>query len=560
MRELIFGVVGGLAIFIYGMDLMSEGLKKVAGERLRKILEAVTKNPLIGVIVGTVVTAVIQSSSATTVMVIGFVNAGLMNLQQAIGVIMGANIGTTITAQIIAFKLDDYAYLIAGLGFALYFFGKKKFARYLGQVIFGFGLLFVGINTMSTVLKPLASNPTSLSLITKVSNTPFWGVLVGIVITVVVQSSSAVIGVLQSLASQPVVVDGAVRALIPLEGAVPILLGSNIGTTITAILASIGANNAAKRSALSHTLFNVLGTVICLLFLTPFILLVYRISPAPNPAGGITAADVVSRQIANAHTSFNAVNTLIWLPFTNFLARLVTRMLPGEEPIAERKVRFLETHVLNNADIALNLSAKELLRMGKISQEMLADVENYLHTGEAEDDPNGVQEKEDTLDYLQTEITHYLSTIVSRNTLTERQSNLLAHLMHITGDLERIGDHCTNIKEQEVFLEKDHITFSEMAVADLKKVFDLTNQMFTACLGALEKNSAALAMKVLEMESELDVIEKEARVNHLERLSVGACNPKAAISFNELMRNLERIADHCNNIAEAVLDQISVGR
>jgi phosphate:Na+ symporter len=560
MKELIFGVVGGLAIFIYGMDLMSEGLKKVAGERLRKILEAVTKNPLIGVVVGTIVTAIIQSSSATTVMVIGFVNAGLMTLQQAIGVIMGANIGTTITAQLIAFKLDEYAYLIAGIGFALYFFGKKKFAKHLGQVIFGFGLLFIGINTMSEVLKPLASNPTSLNLITKVSHNPFWGVLVGLVMTVVVQSSSAVIGVLQSLASQPVVVGGVVHALIPLSGAVPILLGGNIGTTITAILASIGSNNAAKRTALSHTLFNVLGTLICLLFLAPFVRLVYQFSPRPNLAAGITEVAVVSRQIANAHTTFNFINTLIWLPFTSFLANLVTRMIPGEEPIAERKVRFLDSHVVNNADIALNLSVKELLRMGKISQEMLADVESYLHSGDADDDPNGVQDKEDTLDYLQTEITHYLSTIVSRNTLTERQSNLLAHLMHITGDLERIGDHCTNIREQEVYLEEAHITFSEMALADLKKVFDLTNQMFTACLGSLEKNSAELAMKVLEMESQLDVIEKEARTNHLERLSMGSCDPKAAILFNELMRNLERIADHCNNIAEAVLDQISVGR
>lgn len=557
MRELIFGVVGGLALFIYGMNLMSEGLKKVAGERLRKILEAVTRNPLIGVVVGTLVTMVIQSSSATTVMVIGFVNAGLMNLQQAIGVIMGANIGTTVTAQLIAFKLGDYAYLLAGIGFALYFFGKRKYAKHVGQVIFGFGLLFIGINTMSAVLEPLASNQSSLNLITRMSSNPVLGLLVGLILTTVVQSSSAVIGVLQSLAWQPVVEGGLVHALIPLSGAVPILLGSNIGTTITAALASIGGNNGAKRSALSHSLFNVLGTVICLFFLVPFIKFVYLVSPAPNPAAGITEAAVVSRQIANAHTFFNLLNTLIWLPFTKFLATFVTKLIPGEEPLTERKVRYLDVHVVDNAEIALNLSTKELLRMGQISQEMLAEVENYLHTGEANDDLSGVQDQEDTLDYLQAEITHYLSLIVSRNSLTERQSNLLANLMHITGDLERIGDHCTNIREQEVYLEEGNITFSKMAQADLNKVFALSKEMFTHSLAALEKSDAGLAIKVLELESKMDVIEKEARFNHLERLSVGSCNPKAAVIFNELMRNLERIADHCNNVAEAVLDHLN---
>jgi len=367
MRELVFGVVGGLALFIYGMNLTSEGLKKAAGERLRKILETVTKSPFMGVLAGTVVTALIQSSTATTVMVIGFVNAGLLNLEQAIGVIMGANIGTTIIAQLIAFKLGDYAYLLAGLGFALYFFGKRKYTKHLGQIIFGFGLLFIGINTMLNVLEPLASNERSLKLITMMSNHPLLGLMVGLALTIVVQSSSAVIGALQSLASQSVVEGTVVHALIPLSGAVPILLGSNIGTTVTALLASIGGNNGAKRSALSHSLFNIFGTVLCLLFLSPFTKLISAISPAPDPAAGITEAAVVARQIANAHTLFNVLNTLIWLPFTKFLAWIVTSLVPGEEPLDERKIRYLDVHVVNNAEIALNLSAKELLRMGQIS-------------------------------------------------------------------------------------------------------------------------------------------------------------------------------------------------
>ncbi len=556
MKQLIFGVAGGLALFIYGMNLMSEGLKKVAGEKMRKILEVVTKNPFIGVLVGTLVTAILQSSSATTVMVIGFINAGLINLQQAIGVIMGANIGTTITAQLIAFKLGDYAYLFAAIGFMFYFAGRKKQSKYLGQVIFGFGVLFIGLNTMSNVLKPLANDSTTLNLIASMSKNRFLGLLIGTVLTVVVQSSSAVIGVLQSLASQPVVDGEVVHALIPLTAAVPILLGSNIGTTITAILASIGSNHTAKRSALSHTLFNVLGTTVCLILFPLFIAFVYKISPLPNPGAGITEANVISRQIANAHTSFNILNTLIWLPFVKFLANLVTKIHPGEDVHVEKDVKYLDSHVLNNAELALNLSTKELIRMGNVSQQMLSEVETFLNpVTQTVSNFNKVQEQEDILDYLQAEIIHYLSTIVSRNSLTERQSNIMANLMHITGDIERIGDHCTNIMELEIYMEDEHIKLSQMALEDLEKVFSLSAEMFTLCLSALEKNNFALAKKVLELESTMDVVEKESRYNHLERLNLGACNPKAAVIFNELMRNLERIADHCTNIAEAVLDQ-----
>ena len=555
MKTILFGVAGGLALFIYGMTLMSEGLKKVAGNKMRKILEAITKNPIMGVVVGTIVTAILQSSSATTVMIIGFVNAGLMNLTQAIGVIMGANIGTTITAQLIAFKLGDYAYPVAAIGFILFFFSHKKHLKHLGQVIFGFGILFIGLNTMSDVLKPLASNKASLDLITAMSKHPIWGLLVGTLLTIIIQSSSAVIGVLQSLASQPVVEGGVVHALIPLQGAVPILLGSNIGTTITAILASIGSNRVAKRSALSHTLFNLFGTLVCLLLFPLFILFVTKISPVANPATGITEAGVISRQIANAHTSFNILNTIVWLPFVKFLADLVSKFFPGEDPTMEKGVKYLDSHVLNNAEFALNLSAKELLRMGIISQQMLSGVDNFLNPAVQTSDMEKVQENEDILDYLQVEIIHYLSTIISQNSLTERQSNILANQMHIAGDLERIGDHCTNIMELEIYMKDEHITFSQMALEDLKKVFSLSGEMFTCCLTAMKKMDFEVAQKVLELESLMDILEKEARINHLERLNVGYCNPKAAVVFNELMRNLERIADHCNNIAEAVLDQ-----
>ena len=557
MREMIFGVIGGLALFIYGMNLMGEGLKKVAGERMRRILEVVTTNPLIGVAVGALVTAIIQSSSATTVMIIGFVNANLITLSQAIGVIMGANIGTTITAQLIAFKLGNYAYLIAGIGFTLFFFTKKKTLRYFGQVLFGFGVLFIGLNTMSSVLEPLAKNETSRRLITNLSNNPVWGLLVGTVMTVVVQSSSAVIGVLQSLASRPVEVGGAVHALIPLKAAVPILFGSNIGTTITALLASIGSNRTAKRAGLSHTLFNSFGTVVGMLLLPIFVYIVYKISPQANPGAGITEADVVSRQIANAHTLFNIINTLLWLPFVGFLARLVTKIFPGEDAYVERGVKFIDPHVVNNAELALDLSVKELVRMGNISLDMFKKVEvDFIPSEENQKtDLKIVEESEEVLDDLQDEIIHYLSSIVSQNTLTERQSVILADLMHVAGDLERIGDHCMNLAELFEYMNEEKITFSDQGMEDIKKVFDLTREMFDLSLQALQYNDFSAADQVLRLEKEMDAKEKDSRLCHLERLSAGMCNPKSAVVYSELMKNLERIADHCNNVAEAVLDQ-----
>ncbi|NLG84480.1 MAG: Na/Pi cotransporter family protein [Firmicutes bacterium] len=554
MRELVFGVLGGLALFIYGMNLMGEGLKKVAGQRLRQILEAVTKNPLIGVIVGTVVTAIIQSSSATTVMVVGFVNAGLMSLTQAIGVIMGANIGTTMTAQLIAFKIGDYAYPIAALGFVLYFFGRRRQLRSTGQVILGFGILFIGLNIMSHVLKPLATSTVFQHWITSLGRHRLLGVLVGMVMTMIVQSSSATIGVLQSLASQPVPVGETVRALISLPIAVPILLGDNIGTTVTALLASIGANRAAKRAAVSHTLFNVFGTVICLLVFPLFIRFVYLISPHPHL--NVTEADVIARQIANAHTLFNTLNTVLWLPFVGVLAWIVQKIVPGEDEVVEKGVKYLDPHVVGNAEVALGLSVKELVRMGRLAQGMLSEAEKLVTaTGGSPPKPDLVLQAEDTLDDLQARIIHYLSVIVARNTLTERQSNHLANLMHVTGDIERIGDHCTNLAELAVYKYEEKIAFSEAAQSELKEVFALTAEMFTLSLEGLEQKDLRAAEKVLELEKVMNDLEKKCRENHMARLRVGICSPDSAVCFTELMKNLERIADHCNNIAEAVLDR-----
>jgi len=553
LKEIIFGVAGGLALFIFGMNLMSEGLKKAAGEKMRRILETLTKNPLIGVIVGTFVTAIIQSSSATTVMIVSFVNARLMTLPQAIGVIMGANIGTTMTAQLIAFNLGQYAYVIAAIGFCLYFFPKRKTWQYIGQVIFGFGILFIGLNTMSAMLKPLAQSPVFTHWITNLSHNPVIGVLVGTLMTVIIQSSSATIGVLQTLASQPVTVNGVIQPLIPLTTAIPILLGDNIGTTITAVLASIGTNKAAKRTAAVHAMFNIFGCMIFILALPFFIRFVLAVSPQPDPAHGITAAQIIKRQIANAHTSFNMLNTIIWLPMTGLLAKFVTKMIPGEDQYIERSTKYLNKRITDNPDAALELSAKELVRMGEFAREMFNKVKEAFITSDPSSEET-INELEDNLDFLQEEIINYMSTVVSRSTLTEIEATRLADLMHVVGDIERIGDHCTNIMELAVYRKNGNIKFSEQANEEVDRIFKLSSEMLDHAITALCHNDFEAARKVLQLEKEVDALEENLRLGHITRLNQGTCNPNSAVCFVDLLKNLERISDHCYNIAEAVLD------
>jgi len=553
MKEIIMGVAGGLALFIYGMNLMSEGLKKAAGEKLRKILETLTKNPLIGVIVGMAVTAIIQSSSATTVMLVSFVNARLLTLPQAIGVIMGANIGTTMTAQLIAFNLGEYAYLIAAAGFIMYFFFKKKSVQYIGQVVFGFGILFIGLNTMSAMLKPLAQAKYFADWMINLGKQPILGVAAGTIMTMVIQSSSATIGVLQTIASQPITVNGVVQPLIPLSSAVPILLGDNIGTTITAILASIGTNKAAKRTAAAHSLFNVFGCIIFIVFLSFFIKFVLLVSPHADPARGITAAAVIKRQIANAHTSFNFLNTLIWLPLVGFLATMVTKLIPGEDSFIERNVKFLNRRIVNNPAVALDLSAKELVRMGGFAQEMFVIVkEAFQNTNLAK--KNSVEEFEDTLDYLQGEIINYMSTVISQSSLTEYEAVRLADLMHVVGDIERLGDLSMNIFELAEWKDEAGIKFSDEARNEVESVFNLTAEVISYSLQGLANNDFAAARKVFDLEVKIDALEESLRLSHINRLNQGTCHPHSAVCYVDLMKNLERMADHAFNIAEAVMD------
>jgi phosphate:Na+ symporter len=546
ISKMLFSLFGGLAVFIYSMSLMGDGLQKAAGEKMRRILEVLTSNPVMGILVGTLVTMIIQSSSATTVMVVGFVSANLMTLPQAIGVIMGANIGTTVTAQIVAFNLGEYAYLITAVGFILFFFFNKKIIKYVGQIIFAFGLLFIGLNVMSDAMKPLAQSAMFEDIIHRVSDTPILGLFVGTLVTLIVQSSSATIAVLLNLAQEP---DANGQALISLQGALPILFGSNLGTTITGILASIGARVNGKRAAMAHTVFNAVGSVLFMLILPYFAKFVVFISPKG------TETEVIARQIANAHTSFNIVNTILWAPFVLILAKIVTFLVRGEEETIENRVMYLDYKILNNAAVAMDLATKELTRMAELARKMMSNAKKaFIHSNvEA---AKKVHEIESIVDMLQTEIIKYLSTMLSQSSLTDRQSIRLAGLMHTANDIERMGDHCKNVAELAMEkIEKD-LPFSKEAISDLTNAFNKLNEMVDHSIQSLSQGNTELAKKVLADESEIDKLESDLRDRHMKRLDSGLCNPTSTIMFIELIHNIERIGDHCNNIAEAVLDDL----
>ncbi len=542
--KMIFGLTGGLALFIFGMNYMGDGLQKAAGEKMRHILEVLTKNPMLGVLVGALVTGIWQSSGATTVLVVGFVSARLMTLPQAIGVIMGANIGTTVTAQLVAFKIGDYVYPIAFIGFIMYFFFKKRIIKYIGQTIFAFGVLFIGLEIMSTTMEPLASNQTFINMMLTLGKIPILGVVLGTVMTILVQSSSAMIAVLQNVASQTGP-DG--NALLSLTTAMPILFGSNIGTTIVAIFAAIGARINAKRAAMAHVLFNMFGTVLFIFFIPQYAKLIEFISTKG------ASADIISRQIANAHSLFNLLNTLIWLPFVFVLTRLVTWIIRGEDTQLVRSIMFLDNRMLRNPAIAMDLATKELARMAEMTRQMMTSAQiSFIDSNLKEIEK--VDEIEDVVDHLKNEITNYLSNMISQATLTERQSVRLAGLMHVTHDIERIGDHCQNISEGADLKIKDHYIFSELAISEIKNAFTQVSIMVESAITALRDGNTDLAKQVILAEDEIDKMEISLRVSHMDRLNRGICNPASTVIFLELIHNFERIADHCKNIGEAVLE------
>ncbi|KAF0194885.1 MAG: phosphate:Na+ symporter [Bacillota bacterium] len=529
---MFFTVAGGLGLFLYGMQLMADGLQKAAGDRLRKLLEILTGVPIIGVFIGTLVTVLVQSSSATTVMVVGFVNAGLMSLSQAISVILGANIGTTITAQMVSLKLTEIALPAIAVGFLLSLLGRTKTQKQIGQVVLGFGVLFLGMMIMSDGLKPLRTNPIFLQYMIQFGARPLLGVIVGMVFTAAIQSSSAFTGLIISLALQD---------LIGLSSAIALILGSNIGTCITAMLASIGTNLTARRAALAHVLFNVFGVLIFLPFIGQFTYLV---------AG---TATTIAHQTANAHTFFNVINVTLFLPFVKPFAKLVSRLMPGEEGVVFYGPKYLDALLIGTPSVALGQVTKELIRMGEIAVAMLDDV-HIAFKGGNRDYIKYAEQKEETINALEHDIVMYLVKL-SQRSLSDEQSRRHIALLNINNDLERVGDHAENLKELAEYRHEHKLPFSAEGIAELDDMYFRVRGLVQSAIQALEEDDMELAKDILRREDEIDQLEKELRRSHIGRLNDNRCHPSSGIVFLDVISNLERIADHANNIAEAVLKQ-----
>ncbi len=542
--KICFGLIGGLALFLYGMNTMSDALQKTAGERMKKILSFLTKNPIMGALAGALVTAVLQSSSATTVMAIGFVSAGLMTLPQAISVIFGANIGTTMTAQLLAFKLSDYIYPIIFIGFMLQFVGKTEKLKNIGMVIFSFGLLFEGIEIMGHVMKPLAGSSVFVDLMAEVSSTPVLGVLLGGVMTLVVQSSSATIAVLQNFAAQPAA-DG-VSSVIGLTGAIPILLGDNIGTTITAILASIGQTKNAQRTAIAHSIFNISGSLVCLCIIPLFAQFVQYISPSGREI------DIISRQIANAHTTFNVVCTLAWLPFIPVMVKIVKAIIRGEDKNlkAAYEPQYLDNNLLDKPAAAMYLVSLELERLVGLADRTLNRLKLVLDSQRTAKDYEAFQEDLMILEQLQGRVTEYITKLLSGGYLTEQQSEETARLHFITNNIQRMGERCRDMDEVCRQVVAQNRVFSSVANEEIVKCITLAQSLLSRSVEAVKTGSKEMVNDIFRDTDQMRRSERRCNKAHLIRVKVGECHANMTPYFSDLLYNLSRIADNCVSIAE----------
>ncbi len=533
-------LLGGLALFLYGMQMMSSGLEAAAGNRMKQILEKLTSNRFLGVLVGAAITAVIQSSSATTVMVVGFVNSGMMKLRQAVWIIMGANIGTTITAQLITLDVDLIAPVIAFIGVAFIVFLKKPVLHNYGAIIGGFGILFIGMEMMSSAMSPLREVPEFVNLMTKFDN-PVLGILVGALFTAVIQSSSASVGILQALASE---------GLIGLSGAVFVLFGQNIGTCITAVLASIGTSRSAKRTTIIHLLFNIIGT-------TMFTILVLLVPSFITLIEGFTPGDL-SAQIANMHTTFNVATTLLLLPVGGLLAKLATIILPehtSEEENTQKLVylkpistRQQEYHVGTAAIVAHDVR-RELERMATMVKDNVGLCFDAILTMD-ERKMEEIERTEEYVDYLNKEISKYISHGISYGGNSQDSTQLTAYFK-IAGNLERIGDHAINIAEYTAMLKTKQITFSDNATAEIRQMKAVCDEALAGILH-LDRASSELLVETGKLEQRMDDMTKSYRANQIARMQDGACSGEACILYSEMLTDFERIGDHILNIAEAL--------
>jgi phosphate:Na+ symporter len=534
----ISGFIGGLGLFLIGMKIMSEGLQKRAGNSLRKILEKLTTNRYLGVIVGLVVTSIIQSSSATTVMVVGFVNAGLMNLSQSLSVVLGANIGTTMTAQLIAFKISKLAYPAIALGVAFKMFSKKQKRQYFGEILLGFGLLFLGMKTMEGAFVPLRKSQEFMDIFVYFSQNPLAAIFAGTVLTMIVQSSSAMMGITLALAS---------TGIIDYSAAIAFVLGENIGTTITANLAAIGANANAKRAAVGHFLFNVFGVAYMYIFLKYFGHFVDIITPGdPYFTDSQGNAPYIARHIANFHTMFNIINTIIFLPMLGLLAKACERLVKDSAE-KTKTTKYIDDRLIDTPALAVAQAKKEVERMSNIALSMLEDAKKAFFNRDLKL-IESIYQRENIVDQLEKDISVFVVKLFQKS-LSDEGSKTVDGILHVLHDIEKIADHSENIaKFTEKIIEKD-IYFSEKANEEMAEIFDVVIRFARNILNIYNKETYEVNINT-EDENIIDKLRKEFKNNHMKRLNEGVCTVDAGIVYVDILNNLEKAGDHTFNIAQ----------
>ncbi len=524
--------LGGVGLFLYGIKIMGQGLEMAAGSKLKSMLDKVTSNKFMAVLIGVVITALIQSSSATTVMVVGFVNAGLMNLVQATGVIMGANVGTTITSVLIALDLSAIAPVFVFGGAALLVFAKKKFLTHIGEILAGFGLLFIGMDTMSSAMEPLRESSIFINMMVGAKENPLIGILVGLVFTAVIQSSSASIGILQALA---------IKGLVPIEFAVFVLFGQNIGTCVTALLSSAGSKTNSKRAAVIHLLFNTIGTTIFVLIslFTPYVELLKSIS------------DDTVVQISAAHIIFNIVSTLILFPFSNKLVALSRRIIPDKEDKLSKtqQLSYLDERILSTPPLAVKQAGNEVVRMAELAKENFVKAARaFINIDDSELEE--IESTEEVINFLNHSITPYLVKINNLD-ISEQDSEYISSLFHAVTDIERIGDHATNLAEATIYRKENKPVLSDDAISELNVMIENIELLLDKSIEIFKNQSATMeqAKEAVDLEEYIDDLHDEANNNHIKRMNKGKCDTKAGMLFINTITDFERVADHAINIA-----------
>ena len=540
--DIIIPFVGGLGMFIYGMQIMAQGLENAAGSKMKSLLEVLTKNKLMGVLLGAGITAVIQSSSATTVMVVGFVNAGIMNLKQAMGVIMGANIGTTVTGWLVSsvewaefLSPARLAPIAVMAGVILMLVGKRRSSKEFASIIVGFGLLFIGITTMSSAVEPLQDSESFTNLFVTLGRNPLLGILAGTLVTAVIQSSSASVGILQSLAA---------AGLVPFSAAIYIIMGQNIGTCVTAILSSLGAKKTAKTAALMHLLFNIIGTII---FSTAAIIFFQVVQP--EWANGL----ITQTEISIVHTAFNICTTVLLFPVSDWIIKLAKKIGRVEEDSQDKSMVQLDERVLQTPGLALQSTVNEVIRMGQIVEDSLMVAKKVLFSLK-DSDIQFLKEEEATVDRLSAGITNYAIKVGALQ-ISEKEHQDVAHLLQVVSDMERISDYCENISEFAETLYEKKASFSEIGEEQLKEMMEVCTDSYRYALKAFENQDRAMALKVIEKETQADNLELRLRNKHIQRLANNQCKTEAGIVYLDTLVCLERISDHARNIAEEVLER-----